>query len=271
MSSERTGTQSIERSIGLMRALALRPRLGWSLSDLAAYCAIDKGTARRILNCLVRERIAARSPSGLRYLPGPMLFELGLALPQLDNFRSTALPMLWELADETQTLAFLCLRSGDDIVCVARVGDVPTRDLTLKASTRRPMSKSASGAVFLVASPQQEREAIFERNCVELARSGCSRDVLERVLHSSLEAGMGYNEGCFVPTWNSYALPLRNASEAWASVMISAPKDAFTSGRRDSCLRALRNMRRRMQDAADGLFEGHRAFADHRALAVQVR
>ena len=50
----------LDRLIGLLRALASRARFGWRLCDLAQHCGIDKGTARRMLSCLVSERSDAR-------------------------------------------------------------------------------------------------------------------------------------------------------------------------------------------------------------------
>ena len=75
------GTQSLGRSIRLMRVLATRGEIGWRLSDLAAACGLDKGTAHRILASLVQERLVRQRPGDRRYLPGPLLFELSLALP----------------------------------------------------------------------------------------------------------------------------------------------------------------------------------------------
>jgi DNA-binding IclR family transcriptional regulator len=260
MSSDRTGTQSIARAISIMRTLTRRPRSGFTLSDLARQCNLDKGTARRILNCLVQERLADRSPRELRYLPGPLLFELGLALPQLEDFKNASLPILQDLADQTHTLAFLCLRSGDDIVCAARVGDVPSPAITLTTGMRRPINNSAAGAALLVALPQEEREAVFERNCQALLHTVCLRTVLERVLQDSLDAGMGCNEGCFRPRWNSYALPLHNSQDAWASVMIAASSDMFTKTRRESSFVALRNAHKKLQDMTSTILDRQHYF-----------
>ena len=44
-----TGTQTLSRSIRLLRVLATRGDIGWRLSDLAAACELDKSTAHRML------------------------------------------------------------------------------------------------------------------------------------------------------------------------------------------------------------------------------
>jgi len=258
MTTARGGTQSIERSIRLMRALAARARFGWRLSDLARHCEIDKGTARRILNCLVRERLAERSTGDQRYLPGPLMFELGLALPEHDEFRNAAFPALERLAIQTRTVAFLCLRSGDDVVCAARVGEVPDQAFTLNVGTRRPLSNSAAGAALLVAMPDEERQGVFERNCKALTQVGCTQAALDRLLAKSLEHKLGYNESCFVPGWNSYALALYNGTEARAAIMISAPSAHFTPAQLELSLAALRRITQELQQLSDSMFNRQR-------------
>ena len=261
MTSARGGTQSIERSIRLLRALASRARFGWRLTDLARHCEMDKGTARRILHCLVRERLAERGLDDQRYLPGPLLFELSLSLPEHDEFRTRSFPLLERLARETRTVAFLCLRSGDDLVCAARVGEVPEQAFTLNPGTRRPLINSSAGAALLAAMPEDEREAVFERNCRSLEPSGYGRGTLERLLKRSVEMGMGYNEGCYVPSWNSYAHALRSEQEAWAAVMISAPANHFVAEQLRSDLEMLRTTSERMQDLANIVFARSRRAA----------
>ena len=220
-----SGTQSIERSIRLMRALAARARFGWRLSDLARHCEIDKGTARRILSCLVRERLAERSATDQRYLPGPLLFELGLALPDHDEFKTSSYPLLERLAAQTGTVAFLCLRSGDELVCAARVGEVRDHAFTLNVGTRRPLGGSSAGMAILTGMEEQEMLAVYERNRRALA-PGCqnAEDWLERMFRRSRAAGIGINESNLVPGWNSYAVAVRQmdgaAALVWRSLLV---------------------------------------------------
>ena len=83
---KRSGTQSIERAILLLKELSSRGSFGWRLSDLAQRCQMDVGTTHRILACLGKERLVHRRPSDRHYLPGPMLFELGLSQTALLGF-----------------------------------------------------------------------------------------------------------------------------------------------------------------------------------------
>src|SRR5919106_3409986 len=74
------GTQTVGRAVSLLREVAARGSFGWRLTDLAAHCGLDKATAYRMLKCLEEERLVKRRASDRHYLPGPLLFELGLTL-----------------------------------------------------------------------------------------------------------------------------------------------------------------------------------------------
>src|SRR3954466_3395768 len=85
--SLRHGTQSIERAVHVLTEVTGRSRFGWRPTDLAARCGLDRGTTHRILACLVRERLVQQREVDGHYVPGPLLFELGLALSAHDALR----------------------------------------------------------------------------------------------------------------------------------------------------------------------------------------
>src|SRR5688500_12829590 len=104
------GTQSSERAVVLLKELSARGTFGWRLSDLAAHCNLDKGTARRILSCLQHERLVQRRESDRHYLPGPLLFELSLTLAPLAEFQAACQPPLARVARRTPAVASLSPR-----------------------------------------------------------------------------------------------------------------------------------------------------------------
>src|SRR5688572_16452138 len=114
---QRRGTQSIERTVVILRELAARGAIGWRLSDLATSCELDRGTTHRILGCLLRERLVRQRGTDRRYVPGPLLFELGLSVPALSEFQSACSPAVARLAKRLGGVALLYLRSGSEFVC----------------------------------------------------------------------------------------------------------------------------------------------------------
>jgi DNA-binding IclR family transcriptional regulator len=230
--SPRRGTQSIQRAIGLLREISTRGQFGLQLSDLAARCRLDKSTAHRMLICLVRERLVSQRASDRRYLPGPMLFELGLALPELGELQYRMRSRLAALA--SAGAAFLLFRSGDDFVCAARVGSID-KALTISPGTRRPLVTSAGGAAIMLALPVGQARAIINRNFATLrgmgydrARLRAIRDMLER----SHAEGFAINAGDTLPEVNAFGLALRDsAGEPFASITVEGSAQALPLSR----------------------------------------
>jgi DNA-binding IclR family transcriptional regulator len=227
----RSGTQSIERAIGLLREISTRGQFGWQLSDLAARCQLGKSTVHRMLMCLVRERLVSQRPGDRHYMPGPMLFELGLALPELGELQYRARSGLAALAARTSGAALLVFRSGDDFVCATRVGSVELKALTIFPGTRRPLVTSAGGTAILLALPVGQARPIINRNFANLrsvgynrARLRAIRDMLERT-HAQ---GFAINAGDTLPGVNAFGLALRDsAGEPFASITVEGAAQAL--------------------------------------------
>jgi DNA-binding IclR family transcriptional regulator len=223
------GTQSIERAVALLKELSARGTFGWRLSDLAAHCNLDKGTAHRILNCLQRERLVQRRESDRHYLPGPLLFELSLTLPPLAEFQAACQAPLGRVARRTRGVAFLYLRSGGDFVCAARVGTTPLKGLSIQVGTRRPLVSASGGVAILVALPEDESRKIIAENMKRIARFGELRaKSIEKMIRRSREHGFGINLGDVVPGINSFGLAIQDAKGApFASLTVSGASDDF--------------------------------------------
>ncbi|WP_207462636.1 AMP-binding protein [Azospirillum sp. SYSU D00513] len=110
--SASTGTQSLERAIALLRAVAARGEEGARLADLMAEAGLSKATAHRILAALVREGLTVQDERTRRYHPGPELAVLGRAAGgradahparasafSRADYRGTAIPLATLLCD----------------------------------------------------------------------------------------------------------------------------------------------------------------------------
>ena len=248
----RSGTQSIERAIGLLREISARGQFGWQLSDLAARCQLGKSTAHRMLICLVRERLVSQRPADRHYIPGPMLFELGLALPELGELQSRARSRLEVLAARTSGAAFLLFRSGDDFVCAARVGGVELKALTIFPGTRRPLVTAVGGAAIMLAMPVGQARAIINRNFASLRGVGYNRARL-RAIRAMLERthaeGFAINAGDTLPGVNTFGLVLRDSKGVpFAAIAVEGTAQALPLDR-------LPEIRRLMQSTVEDLRE----------------
>lgn len=207
---DRSGTQSLARGIRLMRTIATRPQFGWRLSDLATACRLDKGTVRRMLVCLIEERLVRQHASGQRYFPGPLMYELGLALPDNARFQRAAEKQLQSLARRLGGVTLLLLRSGNEYVCSLRLGTLSLSGLMVFPGTRRPLFTSVGGVAILQALGEDEARLVLENNIAqEIAKQGTGRlDGLCKMREHSARHGFGVNMGDVVPGVHAFAVPV---------------------------------------------------------------
>ena len=230
MSASGHGTQSIERALRIVRELAARADFGWRLSDLAARCEVDKGTAHRVLACLIRERVVQQRASDRHYFPGPMLYELGLSLRGQAAFQHACEARLEQFARHTHAIAWLSLRSGNEYVCAVRKGQLELRGMMVHVGTRRPLFTSVGGVAILHALPRAEARAVIENNVAqEVARRGKVRLAdLKRMRDRSLDCGFGVNLGDVAPGVHAFAVAVRDIEgEPFAALCLTGSAEQF--------------------------------------------
>ncbi len=222
------GTQTVARAVTLLKAVAARPQQGWRLTDLAAYCEIDKGSAHRMLAGLVRERMVWRRGADKHYLPGPLLYELSLGLTQMNALSSASAPMLARLAAAVRGAAFLFLRSGEEFVCAARTGLTTLKGMSIEPGTRRPLVVSAGGVAILLALPLAEQKRIEKINLKQIASVGEARvSAVQAMLRRSRRHGFGVNLGDVVPGIDAFGVALIDQTgQVAASITVAQPAQA---------------------------------------------
>lgn len=255
--SPRSGTQSIERALHVLRELATRSRFGWGLSDLALHCGLDKATTRRILACLVRERMARQRAGDHRYLPGPLLFELGLAVPPLEALRITAEPPLARIARRFRGVAALSLASGRHSVYAARRGHVAIKGMSIEVGDRHPLVMTSGGVAMLIAMPRPQAQQIITANLRDIAVQGATRiDALRKMIRRSAASGFGVNEGTTVRGVNGYAVAIPNAAgPTFCALSVAGPAEQFPPALVPEVIRFLREEAKGLE--ADVARAGH--------------
>jgi len=238
-----TGTQSIERTMLLLKRLAVRGRTGWGITDLALRCDLDKGTVHRILAALVRARMVERDPLSHRYRTGPMLFELSLARPDSLAIQRACEGPLARLAQKLNCLTYVYLRSDDDVVVSAHAGKIPIKAMMIEIGTRRPMVQTAGGVAMLLALPRVEADAIVVRSLHALAQeSGPARvKSVRSILEQSRRCGYGISEGHIAPDTTAIAVAILDAGhQPMAAINVGGPSDYFPPDSRQGVVALLR-------------------------------
>jgi DNA-binding IclR family transcriptional regulator len=224
------GTQSLGRGIKLMRMIATRPGFGWRLSDLANACGLDKGTVHRMLACMVEERLVEQRASDRHYLPGPLMFELGLALPSHARFQAAAEVQVQAFARRMAGIGLLLLRSGKEYVCSVRAGQLPLAGLMVYPGTRRPLFTSVGGIAILQTRPEEEvRQVLLDNVAQEIARRGTGRlEALQKMRERSGRHGFGVNLGDVVAGVHAVAVPVLNPrGEAFAALCLCGTPELY--------------------------------------------
>jgi DNA-binding IclR family transcriptional regulator len=253
-----SGTQSLARSIKLLRVLATRGEIGWRLSDLAAACGLDKGTAHRILASLVKERLVQQRPGDRRYLPGPLLYELGLSLPGHHEFQAAADAHLRSWSARINGTALLLLRSGFEYVCSVRAGSQPLPGLMVDPGTRRPLFTSVGGVAIMQTLPDTQAQEVLQNNIAqEMAKRGDARlMMLRRMRERSARHGFGVNLGDVVAGLHAFALPLHGPdARAFAALCLMGTAERFPQARLEEIRAELDRLARVLEaDAARMMF-----------------
>jgi DNA-binding IclR family transcriptional regulator len=228
------GTQSLTRGIKLLRVLATRGEIGWRLSDLAASCGFDKGTTHRMLSALVNERLVQQRAGDKRYLPGPLLYELGLSMPSHHAFRAAAEALLAPWARRMNGNALLLLRSGNEYVCSIRTGPSKLPGLMVDLGTRRPLFTSVGGIAILQTLPADEAREVLENNIAqEVAQRGEARlGMLQGMRDRSARHGFGVNLGDVVGGLHAFAVPVHGVdAKAFAALCLMGTAERFPESR----------------------------------------
>ena len=239
---ERPGTRSLTRGIRLMRMIASRPQFGWRLSDLAAACDLDRATVHRMLACMTEERMVVQRAADRHYMPGPLMYELGLALPDQVQFQLRAEAMLQVFARRLGGIAVLLLRSGNEYVCSVRAGALALSGSVLYPGARRPLFTAAGGvAIFQTLAPDEAHAVLLDNVAQEVARCGTGRlAALQKMRERSDRHGFGVNLGDVLPGVHAFAVPVRAADGSTvASLSLLGTPELYGEPRIDELHREL--------------------------------
>jgi DNA-binding IclR family transcriptional regulator len=243
MGPEVSGTQSIQRAIGLLRAIASRGRTGSRLVDLTQHSRLSGPTIHRMLKCLMAESIVTQDPESHRYFLGPLIFELGLAAAPQFNLRQICESALLRIAEKTGDTVFLIARSGFDAVCIDRKeGNFPIKALTLDVGTRRPLGVGAGGMALLLSLPENQIEKIVAANAKSLKQHGnLNVPILMNRIRRSRALGYALNDRQETLGAISVALAIMNPyGPPYAAISIAAIANRMTAERQKEIIAVLR-------------------------------
>lgn len=251
--------QSLERSIGILRALAAAGRAQLRLSDVARAVHLSKPTTSRILSALCQQGLVELSRETKTFRLGPEAVFLGWSAAQSFELTRLARPVLVKLAETTGDTAFLIVRSGSEAVCADRVsGSYPVKVFTMDVGSRRPLGVGSGSLALLAALPDEEIEEILKSNAERLAQFKAVRAIrLRREVQQARIRKYAVAEGHVVPEVSGIGVSIRNPQgDPIAAVSVASVSSRFADGRQTALIRltqaAAREIERALRDSKGG-------------------
>lgn len=159
--SSGASVSSVERAMRVLRVMSEGSNA--RLTDIAAAADLDKATALRLLEMMVRDGFVMRDALTKQFSLGPELMVLGAAALRRFDPRPIVRPSLMRLVGEFEDSAVLSIPSGIESLCIdVEEGTYPIRANYLRVGSRRPLGVGAGSLALLAWLPEAEREAAID-------------------------------------------------------------------------------------------------------------
>ena len=239
----KTGTQSIERTLEILKRVSSQNTAGISLAEIARQSNLNTSTAHRILKYLVKEGLLMQKGPQHLYFLGVLAYELGLISREHFNLEALCLPTLKRLAETTEDAVFLTIRNGSDSVILQRVdGPYSIKTLTQLTGVRRPLGTTTGGVALLASLPASEHEKILSNCAYRYHGYGkIPEKALKKVLEQSITLGYALNENDFIPGVTGIGAAIPNSiGVGYAALSVVARSDRLNEKRRNEVLEIIK-------------------------------
>jgi len=161
ISKERGGIQSLERAFGILEHIA-RHRDGITLAELCKSVGLHSSTTFHLVKTMVQLGYASQHAESKRYKIGRKVFSLAASSLDERELVTRATPVLELLSTRTSESAHFAIRSGADVVVVAKTEGAGMFQLVDRAGVVRPANATALGKVLLAALTPAELDRYLE-------------------------------------------------------------------------------------------------------------
>lgn len=225
---------SVDNALRLL--LLFRERKAIRLSDASDYLGVANSTAHRLLAMLVHHEFVEQEPGQRTYVAGPALVEIGLAAVRRMDLRTSARPVLEELAARSGETALLSRLEGDTVVCLDSIESKKALRVATQAQLTLPAHCTASGKALLAVLPREEFRRLYParvRLPAPTVNTIRNRAVLERALDEVRDRGYATSEEESEEGLTSIAAVVRDSrSRVVAALSVSGPVSRIDPRRR---------------------------------------
>ncbi len=206
---ERGGIQSLERAFGILEEVA-RHRDGITLAELCKNVGLHSSTTFHLVKTMVQLGYASQATDSKKYRIGRKVFSLAAGALDENTLANRATPILELLTERTGESSHFAIRSGDDIVIVAKTGGAGMFQLVDRTGAVRPANATALGKVLLATLTPAQLERHLEKR--ELARftpkTIVEREALLAELAQVRRNGIAFDDGEFDAEVRCVAVPV---------------------------------------------------------------
>lgn len=192
--------------------------------------------------------MVAVRPGTRYYVLGPATLELAASAHPSFDLRIPGIEALKRLVKRCRGTAYLYVRSGFDLVCIARE-DAPSqlRALPMEVGMRRPMCGSAGGIAMLLHLPRREQAAALRYGLAQMQTAGPQRRAaIEQMVQHSRELGFGVNRDLLVPGMTGIGVAILGDSGPLAAFNVTRASASVSE-------KGIREIAFDMKDEADAL------------------
>lgn len=222
---ERGGIQSLARAFAILEEVA-RNQEGINLVDLSKAVGLHNSTTFHLVKTMAQLGYVSQVRDSKRYRIGSRLFTLATGALEENALLALATPVLETLTRETGEAGHFAIRSGNDIVVIARTAGSGLLQMMDRTGAQRPAHATALGKVLLAAlSDEQIRQFLGPEPLRKYtAKTIVERDALLREIQEVRRKGMAYDDGEFDAEIRCVAVPVHDfAGRVAGAVGISGP------------------------------------------------
>ena len=222
---EKGGIQSLERAFAILEQVASR-RDGINLSELSKAVGLHNSTTFHLLKTMVQLGYVTQMRESKRYRIGSRLFTLAAGALEENSLLEIATPVLEKLSRDTGEAAHFAIRSGNEVVVIARTAGSGMLQLAVRAGAARPAHATALGKVLLAALRPQELAQFLSG--MEMRRytpkTIVGREAFLRELEDVRKRGIAFDDGEFDAELRCVAVPVYDfAGRVAGAIGISGP------------------------------------------------
>lgn len=226
---ETTGSQSVDRALGLLSMVGRHAERGASLADIVAESSLNKPTCRRLLLALMRAGLVEQDEETRRYYLGEEAYVLGSLASRRFGLLQLSMESLLRLSKRTEDSSFLSVRRDTWSVCLYREeGTYPVRTHALQAGFEHPLGVGAGSLAMLAALSDREVEATLAANAVVLAERYpmLPPDRIRRDVETTRRQGYALNPGLIYANSWGIGVVLKTPDGAIAGALSVAAIDS---------------------------------------------